>query len=115
MFVPVAAPDTEAQIATIVCLLNAYDVPHFVHNRYFGGLYPGAQFPLYTLQRIMVPVSHVSEARELLEPFYRAPLPFETERRLRIRDRLRGVVEFALGGWVVACKRWRPGDTDEDT
>jgi hypothetical protein len=115
MLVPVATPDSEAELAAMVCLLQAHEILHYVHNRHFGALYPGAQFPLYTLQRIMVTPSQIADAQELLSPFFAPPLGYETERRLHWSDRLRGVVEFLLAGWVVACKRWRPGDTDEDT
>ena len=115
MFAPVATPDSEAELAVMVGLLTACEIPHFVHNRHFGALYPGNQFPLFTLQRIMVAVPHLADAKELLHPFFQAPLPYETERRLHLRDRIRGVFEFAFGGWVVGCKRWRPGDTHEDS
>lgn len=115
MFVSVAAPDTEAQFVTMVSLLDAHEVPYYVHNRYFGSLYPGMQIPLYTLQRIMVAGPYAADARELLAPFFAPPLEYETERRFAWTDRVRGVVEFVVCGWVVACKRWRPGQTREDS
>ena len=114
MFVPVAIPDTEAEFVVMVSVLDAHGVPYFVHNRHFGALYPGMQVPLYTLQRIMVAAPYVADAKELLAPFFAPPLDFETERRFAWTDRIRGIVEFCLGGWVVACKRWRPGHTSED-
>lgn len=99
----------------MVSLLDAHEVPYYVHNRYFGSLYPGAQFPLYTLQRIMVARPYVADAKELLAPFFGPPLEYETERRLAWTDRIRGIAEFVIAGWVVASRRWRPGQTDEDT
>ena len=115
MFAPVATPDSEAELAVIVSLLTAYEIPHFVHNRHLGALYPGNQFPLFTLQRVMVAAPYVADARGLLDPFFQPPAPYETERRLRARDRVRGVFEFFVAYFVVGGKRWRPGDTHEDS
>ena len=115
MFASVATPDSEAELVAMVALLNAYDIPHFVHNRHQGGLYPGNPWPLLTIQRVIVFATHVSEAKELLAPFFGPPLEFESERRLALRDRVRGVVEFFLGGWVVAAKRWVPSNVYQDS
>ena len=37
----------------MVSMLVAHDIPYYVHNQGFGGLYPGMQVPLYNVQRVM--------------------------------------------------------------
>jgi hypothetical protein len=117
MFVPVATPWSEAELASMVSLLHAHDVPHYVHNRNFGALYPGPRIPLYNVQRIMVDRQHLADAMELLAPFFAPPLDFETEKNLAASDKIRVVVEFLfLGGWFFPFKWRKPfGSSGEDT
>ena len=41
--VSVFRPDTESELMAVVAMLEAHDIPCFVHNAGFGGLYPGPQ------------------------------------------------------------------------
>ena len=47
-------------------LLEAHDIPVFVHGRHLGSLLPGLQIGNYNTQSIMVPEECVTDALELL-------------------------------------------------
>jgi hypothetical protein len=114
MFVPLVTPRSEAELAVMLGLLVAYEIPHYVHNRYFSALHPGPVIDLYNRQRIMVPLTAATEAAELLAPFFGPTLEYETERTLATLDRVRVVIETALGGWFMPfrCSQARE---NEDT
>jgi len=116
MFVHVATPQTESELAVMVSLLDAHDIPYFVHNRGFGGLYPGPQLHIYNARRIMVQADRVSEARDLLSVFMGPPADFETERKLSVWDKLRVIGEAVVFAWFIPAKRAKlPKDGNEDT
>jgi hypothetical protein len=91
----------------MVCSLQANGIPHFVLNRGFGGLYPGMKLHLINGQRIMVLQDRASEARDLLSVFDQAPIDFEAQVKLSLKDRLRVIAELLIGGWSVPVKRTR--------
>ena len=115
MFLHVASPQTQSELAVMVSLLDAYDIPYFILNRGFGGLYPGPQIHLYNIQRIMVRVDFANEARDLLAPFAGPPEEFETERTLSVRDKFRVLAEAVLCAWFIPAKRAkRPKEPSKD-
>ena len=90
-------------------LLEAHDIPVFVHGRHLGSLLPGLQIGNYNTQSIMIPEEFVYLARELLSDFTRQdaeaaadPLPWT--------DRVRVVLEGVLFGWLVPGRRKTRGD-----
>ena len=98
--VRVLSPQSEPELAVVRSLLEAHDIPVFVHGRHLGSLLPGLQIGNYNTQSIMVPEERAADALELLAEFRRddsghAPPP------LRWRDRLRVVLEGVLFGWLV--------------
>ena len=100
-FFSLAVPRSESELSLMESMLIAYDIPFYVHNRGFGGLYPGMQIPLYNVQRVMVPVAYAEVAIELFSAFQENYDETFTCEKLEIRDRLRGIVEIVLGGWTV--------------
>ena len=102
--VRVLFPQSEPEIAVVTSLLEAHDIPVFVHGRHLGSLLPGLQIGSYNSQSIMVPEERVMDALELLADFRRddscmTPAP------LRWRDRLRIVLEGILFGWLIPGRR----------
>jgi hypothetical protein len=102
--VRVLSPTSEPELAVARSLLEAHDIPVFVHNRHFGSLLPGLQINAYNTQSVMVPEECVSDALELLSEFGAddlttpsAPLPW--------RDRVRVILEGFLFGWLVPGRR----------
>ncbi|MBK9217012.1 MAG: hypothetical protein IPL70_00335 [Uliginosibacterium sp.] len=105
MFVSVAVPQTESELCVMVSLLEAHEIPYFVFNRGFGGLYPGMHMHLYNNQKIMVHAAQAREAFELLGVF-RSPVEnFEALHKLRWQDKLRVLVELFLGNWCFPSRR----------
>lgn len=102
--VRVLSPQSESEIAVVTSLLEAHDIPVFIHGRHLGSLLPGLQIGNYNTQSIMVPEERAADALELLTEFRRndssatAPPP-------RWRDRLRVVLEGILLGWLVPGRR----------
>ncbi len=98
------------------CMLFAYDIPHYVHNRSFGGLYPGMQIPLYNVRRVMVPVAYAEEAMNLFGAFRDCDCytgSFTTD-KLSLRDRARVIAEIILGGWAIPFKHRKFNPDHED-
>lgn len=98
-FVSVATPQTESEMAVMLSMLKAFEVPHFVHNLGFGGLYPGVQIRLYNVRKIMVAVDHAEHALELLSVFERYTTEKETDNKLKLSDKLRVILETIIFGW----------------
>jgi hypothetical protein len=98
--VRVLSPQSEPELAVACSLLEAHDIPVFVHGRHLGSLLPGLQIGNYNTQSIMVPEERVTDALELLADFRREDSA-GTAPPLRRRDRLRVVLEGILAGWLV--------------
>ena len=113
--VRVLSPQSEPEIAVVKSLLEAHDIPVFVHGRHLGSLLPGLQIGNYNTQSIMVPEECVADALELLSDFkHEKPGTFSVP--LGWRDRLRVVLEGLLFGWLVPGRRddKRAGREDQD-
>ena len=98
------SPESESELAVVRSLLEAHDIPVFVHGRHLASVLPGLQIGNYNTQSVMVPEECVPDALELLSDFRRgdssatpAPLPW--------KDRLRVVLEGVLFGWLVPGRR----------
>lgn len=68
-FVQVFSPRSESEAMVVRSLLEAHDIPVFVHGRHFGSLLPGIQIGTASMQSIMVPEERVADALELLAGF----------------------------------------------
>jgi len=97
-------------------MLIAHRIPFYVHNRGFGGLYPGMQVSLYNVQRVMVPVAYAEESIELFGVFREGHQESFVCAKLGVRDRLRGVAEVLLGGWAVPFRyrKFLPANDESD-
>lgn len=74
-FVHVFSPRSESEVIVVKSLLEAHDIPVFVHGRHFGSLLPGIQVGGASMQGIMVPEEHAEDALELLAGFRRDDPP----------------------------------------
>lgn len=113
--VRVLSPQSESEIAVVTSLLEAHDIPVFIHGRHLGSLLPGLQIGNYNTQSIMVPEERAADALELLTEFRRNDSNTNTP-PLRWRDRLRVVLEGILFGWLVPGRRddKKAGPRDDD-
>jgi hypothetical protein len=105
--VPVYKPENPVELALAECELEACGIPYFVHNRGFGGLYPGVQIDLHNVRTIMVPEAAVEDAREVLARFIQPPAESPAEAPLPVSGwhKLRMVTEALLGFPVVPPPR----------
>jgi hypothetical protein len=101
---PIFIPRSQSDLSMVLCLLNAYGIPYFVHNDYFGGLHPGPVFDLYNLRRVFVPNQLAAEARQLLDDFLPDIefMPYN----MSGADRFRVIVETLLMGWFMPGDKW---------
>ena len=73
--IQVFSPQSEPELIVVKSLLEAHDIPVFVHGRHFGSLLPGLQLGNANMQVIMVPEERADDARELLAGFRRDSIP----------------------------------------
>ena len=86
----------------MVSLLEANEVPCFVHGGNFASVLPGLQIGSYNMPTIMVPDSSRKEALELLSVFS-APTDSSVTDTLPVAfwPKLRVIFEAILFGWPV--------------
>jgi len=70
--VRVLSPESEPELAVVRSLLEAHDIPVFVHGRHFGSILPGLQIGNHNTQCVMVPEEFAPDALELLSEFKRS-------------------------------------------
>jgi hypothetical protein len=102
--IPIFIPQGQADLSVVLCLLDAYGYPYFVHNHYFGGLYPGPQVDLYNMRRVFVPNEMAADARQLLDDFL--PGIESSSHDTPVGDKVRVVVEGLLMGWFIPGNKW---------
>lgn len=72
--VKVLTPDSEAELLSVVAMLQARNVPCFVQNAGVGSLFPGAlQIESLNARTVMVPEERAAEALALIADFHRSP------------------------------------------
>lgn len=100
-------PRTEGELLTAASYLEAHDIPVFLRNDRFGGLFPGLQIHSYNARALLVPASQADAARALLAGI--APASSEAERGVRPGwpDKVRMVLEALLFGWFIPGRRFR--------
>jgi hypothetical protein len=100
-------PNSEAELAIVLCLLEAHGIPAFVQGGHFGALYPGPQIAFYNARRVLVPDSCAADAREALAELAAHAEHAQTS-TLSALDKVRIVLETFLAGWFVPGHRRRP-------
>jgi hypothetical protein len=104
-FVSVFTPDSEPELVTVVAMLEAHDIPCFVHGSAMGSLYPGPQIDWFNRRSIMVPEEKVRAARELIEAFESQPVePEEPDPPPPPRSAARVLLEVLLFGWFIPSR-----------
>ena len=100
--IAVHKPQTLVEVAMASSILEAHDIPYFVHNGGYASLYPGIQIDLLNVPTIMVPPSAAGTARELLGAY----LPEVVDHLRPSRERspwhiLRMLIEALCCVWFV--------------
>ena len=94
-------PQTLIQLAVAESVLEANGIPYFVHNRGYGGLYPGMQLDLLNVRTIMVPPSAADAAREILGHYLSGEPGLSTSPERSPWHILRMLAEAMCGAWFV--------------
>jgi hypothetical protein len=100
--VRILSPESNAEIAAVVAMFEAHEIPCFVRGGGFGGLFPGPQINAYNTRDIMVPEETVSTALELLVA-YHSPSPTDDVEvgPRRTSGKLRNLFELLFFGWFI--------------
>ena len=109
--VRVFSPQSESEVLVAAALLEAHEIPAFIHNRGIGSILPGVQINAYNTQSILVPEEKVADAVELLAQFKEQPRSAVAP--MRLRDKVRVLLEGLLCGWFVPGSRSRTPDGRE--
>jgi hypothetical protein len=107
LLVRVFTPQSESEVLVAAALLEAHEIPAFIHNRGVGSILPGVQINAYNTQCILVPEEAVSDAVELLASFKEQPRMSVSP--IPLRDKVRVLLEGLLCGWFVPGSRARSG------
>jgi len=101
-------PDNEIELALLRSLLEAEQIPHYVHNDHFGTLRTGPRIPLLNRKTIMVAPQHADTARALLAAYLESSAPPDEPARQKFSlfDKLRMAAEMLLFGWFIPGNRW---------
>ena len=98
---PVYHPETAIELAIAESLLEAHQIPYFVHNRGFAGLYPGIQLNLLNARTILVPPSVSELAKEVLAEYLADTSGVRQNRERSLWHILRLIFETLSMGWCV--------------
>jgi hypothetical protein len=109
--VRVFSPQSESEVLVAASMLEAHGIPAFIHNRGIGSILPGVQINAYNTQSIMVPEEDVPDAVELLAQIKEQPRAAVNP--MRLRDKVRVLLEGLLCGWFVPGSRSRTTDLRE--
>jgi hypothetical protein len=105
----VTSPDAESDLVVILSILEANDIPYFVHGGGMSGLWPGLQISSVNARRVMVPTEYAAAAREALAVLLEEPepelVPAPASPPSRFLESLRVLVEFFCFGLFVPRHR----------
>lgn len=98
-------PRTASEAAVVVALLEAHEIPAYLHNGHLASVLPGLQIGAYNSQSVMVPEQAAADALALIVNFRAAPSPVANG------SWLRNFFEALYFGWFVPSQRLltRPG------
>ena len=88
-------PRTASEAAVVVALLQAHEIPAFLHNGHIASVLPGVMIGGYNTQSVMVPEECVSDAIELVANFRAAPSPAGNT------SLVRNAFEWLFFGWFI--------------
>jgi len=108
----VHTPQSESEAIVIVGMLEAHEIPVFVHGKHISSLIPGPMINGYNTQTITVPEAYVEDALELLSEF-RNEVVEEDVTTLTAADKLRVFIEWLFCGWHVPYRKHRKLKADD--
>ena len=103
--VSVVSPDTEAELADIVDMLEAHEVPCFVADARRGWLSSGVHGYTRGPRIVMVPATRLAEAAALIGAHRRSPTACDDAPAKHWSSRLCAFVRFIWSGWYRPVAR----------
>ncbi len=105
-------PENEIQLVMVKGLLEAAQIPFYVQNDHFGGLYIGPQIQHFNQRAIMVAPEYAARSKEIIAEFIATQQQVDSDvstqtERTSILEKLRLVGEALLFCWIVPRKRRR--------
>jgi len=88
-------PRTASEAAVVVAMLQAHEIPAFLHNGHIASILPGVMIGGYNTQSVMVPEECAADALELVVNFRTAPSPAGNS------SVVRNVFEFLFFSWFL--------------
>jgi hypothetical protein len=88
-------PRTASEAAVVVAMLEAHEIPAYLHSGHLASVLPGVQIGAYNLQGVMVPEECASDAHEMLANFRAAPAPVGNG------SLLRNIFEWFFFNWFI--------------
>ena len=106
--IKVYVPKNAVELAFIRSLLEAEDIPYFVHNDHFGSLEVGPVIELYNAKTIMVDEKHSDHAKELISDYLQNTQDdsVRSQSQYSLLDKIRMLIEVILFGWIMPGRRW---------
>jgi len=103
-------PENEVELMVVKSLLEAAEIPFYVHNEHFGGLYIGPQIQYFNQRMVMVPPEFESAAREVLSDLIKEsgqcdPSSAYPETGRSLWQKVRMVIEVLFFFWTVPGPR----------
>jgi hypothetical protein len=103
--VRVVSPDTEAELAAIVEMLEAHEVPCFVCDPRLGWVPSGVPGGVHKPRIVMVPGTRVAEAAALIGDIKSSRAACDDVARKHLPSRLWALVRFIWFGWYRPVAR----------
>lgn len=105
-------PENEIELIMVKGLLEAAQIPFYVQNDHFGGLYIGPQIEHFNQKAIMVAPEYAARSQEIIAEFSATQQLAESEadapnEHTSILEKLRLLGEALLFCWIVPRKRHR--------
>jgi 8-oxo-dGTP diphosphatase len=91
-------PRTASEAAVVVAMLQAHEIPAFLHNGHIASVLPGVMINGCNAQSVMVPEQCAEDALELVVNFRTAPSPTGNT------SVVRNAFELLLFGWFVPAQ-----------
>jgi 8-oxo-dGTP diphosphatase len=88
-------PRTASEAAVVVAMLQAHEIPAYLHNGHIASVLPGVMIGGYNTASIMVPEECAADALELVVNFRTAPSPAGNT------SVVRNAFELLLFGWFI--------------
>ncbi len=113
------SPETELDLSFLKSLLQAENIPYFVHNDHFGSLKIGPKIDLLNAKTIFVNDSDEERAEEVIANYLEEQQKEEkdnsTTNTYSLSTKLRIIIEALIFSWFIPQgRRWKKGKNNQN-